>query len=46
MIEDDKTSNIGAAASLGSLGPCTTKAHHWDSGNSWCNCGELIGARS
>lgn len=32
--------NIGAAARLGSPGPCTPKAHCWDDGNRRCNCGE------
>lgn len=32
--------NVGAAARLGSPGPCTNKAHCWDDGNQQCNCGE------
>jgi hypothetical protein len=39
-------SNIGAAARLGSPGPCTPKAHCWDDGKILCNCGEASRDRS
>lgn len=35
-----ETGNIGAAARLGGPGPCTPRAHCWDDGNLWCNCGQ------